>query len=79
MAGGMHSKPPGVPLGQRPGPGTATRNAGLEPPPGTRCWVRAGDELVPGVVLGWQQHPVDGQWHALVSAWWPAGALQRRD
>jgi hypothetical protein len=77
----MRTKP-GVPLADRAGPVTPDPAAapapdGVEPPPGTACWITCGDKRVPGIVLGWQQ--VDGQWHALVSAWIPRTALEPRD
>ena len=71
----------GVPLRDRSGPGTSTPGgsplvAGVEPPPGTACWITHGDIRVPAVVLGWRN--VDGQWHALISAWTPQTALEPR-
>ena len=82
MAGGMRTKP-GVPLQDRAGPVTPDTEAvppapGVEPPPGTACWITCGDTQVPGIVIGWQQQP-DGAWHALVSAWWPRTSLTPRD
>lgn len=71
----------GLPLRDRsgpvnPAPDPAREMVGVEPPPGTACWVTCGDTRIPGVVLGWQN--VDGQWHALVSAWIPRTALEPR-
>ena len=80
MAGGMRPGS-GVPLRDRAGPTTASPppgpiGAGVEPPPGTACWITLGHARTPGVILGWQN--VDGQWHALVSAWIPRTALEPR-
>ena len=82
MAGGMRTGS-GVPLRDRAGPvstgpGPVPDAGGVEPPPGTACWITLGDTPTPGVILGWQQQP-DGAWHALVSAWWPRTALTPRD
>ena len=82
MAGGMRTGS-GVPLRDRagpvnPAPDPVPDDGGVEPPPGTACWITCGDTQLPGVVLGWQQQP-DGAWHALVSAWWPRTALTPRD
>ena len=81
MAGGMRTKP-GVPLADRAGPVTTDPVAapevdGVEPPPGTACWITHGDTRVPGIVLGWQQQP-DGAWHGLVTAWLPRTDLTPR-
>jgi hypothetical protein len=69
----------GVPLRDRNGPTTAEPPppTGVEPPPGTACWITTVPTRTAGVILGWQQ--VDGQWHALVSAWIPRTALEPRD
>jgi hypothetical protein len=76
----MRTKP-GVPLADRAGPVTPSPAAvppvdGVEPPPGTACWITHGHTRLPGVVLGWQC--VEGQWHALVSAWIPRSELEPR-
>jgi hypothetical protein len=78
----MRSRP-GVPLRERAGPTTGTppdpgpgEGTGVEPPPGTACWVTHVPPGTAGVFLGWQQ--IDGQWHALVSAWVPRGAVEPR-
>ena len=78
----MRAKP-GVPLAGRAGPVTPDPVAvppadGVEPPPGTACWVTYGDKRVPGIVLGWQQQP-GGAWHALVTAWLPRADLSPRE
>ena len=80
MAGGMRSGS-GVPLRDRvgpvnPGPTPVSDVAGVEPPPGTACWITHVDTRTPGVVMGWQC--VEGQWHALVSAWIPRSELEPR-
>ena len=81
MAGGMRTKP-GVPLADRAGPVTpdpvpVPPPDGVEPPPGTACWITCGGKQVPGIVLGWQQQP-DGAWHGLVTAWLPRTDLTPR-
>lgn len=60
-----------------PAPGAVPEVVGVEPPPGTACWITDGDTRTPGLVMGWQN--VGGQWHALVSAWWPRDRLEPRD
>lgn len=84
MAGGMRSRP-GVPLRERAGPTTGAPpgpgpgegvGTGVEPPPGTACWVIHVPPGTAGVILGWQH--IDGQWHALVSAWIPRSAVEPR-
>lgn len=60
-------------------PGGAAHARAVDPPPATPCWLalRQGGD-VGGTVLGWQQHPDDGSWWALVAAWVPREAVRRR-
>jgi hypothetical protein len=80
-----------APLAERGRRIAQQQNSGAQQPPeppeqpeqppdeGRPCWVLLGDHRQPGTVHGWHRDEATGQWLALVVAWLPSTAVERRN